>query len=356
MINRSLAGWFIVLSAGMLVGSAAEAQKDKKPPTLAEVKGVANLAYALDGSFVLIDYRPSGGRPDQSQASLGVWDTKTGEFKVGMEKVPQKCDRIAVSPDGKKAAAIDVGDRQLKIWNVATGKVEDEQTLPAWKGSIRSAPFLKFSADSKFLYSIREQQILELKLGEKHRLVGESLNWFGPDLMALDPEAKRLIVVHNIQGQSAADIQVYDLTKEGKPETIRADGHIQSMALSHDGKTLALSFLRGGRDKSRFELWDVPAFKRRSALPADARKGFQYYGSMAFAPDDKALAGAPVFDPRSDTIVDLFDLEGKISHSLTNKSFAVSLTYSPDGKTLAAVLFDNALLLIDPATGEAKKP
>jgi WD40 repeat protein len=356
MINRSLAGWFMVLSAGMLVGSAAEAQKDKKPPALAEVKGVANLAYAPDGSVVLIDYRPSGGRPDQSDASLGVWDTKTGEFRVGMEKVPRSCDRIAISPDGKKAAAICVSARQLKIWNLSTGKLDDEQTLPEWKGSIRAAPFLAFSADSKFLYAIREQQILELKLGEKHRLVGESLNWFGPSLMAFDAEAKRLILVHNIQGQSAADIQVYDLAKEGKPESIRADGHIQSIALSHDGKTLALSFLRGGRDKSRFEHWDVPAFKRRSTLPADARKGFQYYGSLAFAADDKTLAGAPVFDPRSDTNLDVFDLEGKISHSLTNKSFAVSLSYSPDGKTLAAVLFDNTVLFIDPATGETKKP
>jgi WD40 repeat protein len=264
--------------------------------------------------------------------------------------------RIAVSPDGKKAAAIDVGDRQLKIWNLATGKVDDEQTLPQWKGSIRAAPFLAFSADGKFLYAIREQQILELKLGDKHRLVGDSLDWFGPNQMAFDPEAKRLIVVKNIQGQSAADIQVFDPTKEGKPETIRADGHIESTALSHDGKTLALSFLRGGRDKSHFELWDVPAFKRRSSLPADSRKGFQYYGSMAFSPDDKTLAGAPIFDPRSDTILDLFDLEGKISHSLTNKSFATSLTYSPDCKTLAAVLFDNTVLFIDPATGETKKP
>jgi WD40 repeat protein len=356
MSKHSLAKWVLVLAMTLLSGSAATAQKDKKPPKLADVHGVANLVYAPDGSFLLIDYRTSAGRPDQSDASLGVWDTKTGEFRVGMDKVPKKCDRIAIAPDGKKAAAIDVGGRQLKVWNVATGKVDEEHTLPEWKGSIRSSPILKFSADGKYLYALRENQILELKFGEKPRLLGDGLDWFGPDLLAFDPDAKRLIVVHNLQGQNIGELGVFDLSKEGKPDTIRTDGHVQSIALSHDGKTLALSYLRGGRDKSRFELWDVPAFKRRSNLPADARKGFQHYGPMVFSPDDKTLAGAPLFDPRSDKILDVFDLEGKISKEMTNESFAVSLTFSPDGKTLAALLWNNTILFVDPATGETKKP
>jgi WD40 repeat protein len=345
---------FALILAAFVGATAQAADKDKKPPKLAEVKGVANLAYAPDGSFLLIDYRVAGGRPDQSNASLGIWDTKTGEFRVGMEKVPTNCNRIALSPDGKRAAAIDVGGRQLKIWNTVTGKVEDEQTLPEWRGSIRNAPFLAFSADGKYLYSIREQQILELKLGEKHRLLGDALNWFGSDLMAFDPEAKRLIIVKNIQGKPAADLQVFDLTKDAKAETFHTDDHVESIALSHDGKTLALSYLRGGRNKSRSELWDVPEFKRRTTLPADDRKGFQYYGRMAFAPGDKTLVGAPLFDPRSDKILDVFDLEGKKSQEITNKDFATSVTYSPDGKTIAAVLWNNTILFIDPSTGEKK--
>jgi hypothetical protein len=71
---------------------------------------------------------------------------------------------IAISPDGKKAATTTFG-RRLEVWNVATGKMVEEQSLPEYDGSVR--PFLEFSADGAFLYAIWGKQILEAKLGGK---------------------------------------------------------------------------------------------------------------------------------------------------------------------------------------------
>jgi WD40 repeat protein len=114
------------------------------------------------------------------------------------------------------------------------------------------------------------------------------------------------------------------------------------------------SYLLGRKEKSRFELWDVPAMKLRTTLHADERKSFLNYETMAFAPDGKTLAGAPVFDPRGNKILDILDLDGKIQQEVVGKSLVVSVTFSPDGKTVAALLQNHTILFIDPATGERK--
>jgi WD40 repeat protein len=356
MHKRSVAASVLIFTAALLGGSTATAQKDKQAPALADVKGVANLAYAPDGSFLLIDYRAGGGRPDQSNASLGVWDAKTGEFRVGMDKVPTACDRIAVSPDGTKAAAIAVGPKQLKIWDVKTGKIDEDQKLPDWKGSIVNAPFLKFTPDGKALYSVWDKQILEHKLGGKPRLLSPKLQSWTTEEMAFDPQNKLLMVAHNIMGRPTSELIVYNLDKDGESQKVMLDGHVRAMAVSPDGKTLAISFLPNSK-KSKFELWDLPSFKMRSAFPADSRMGFEHYRTLAFAADGKSLAGAPQFSAKTDKVTDVLDLEGKITREITGTNFYVkSLTFSPDGKTLAAILGDDTLRFFDPATGEAKKP
>ena len=356
MSKQFFSVWLLVFGVACLGESTAIAQKGKKPPVPAELKGVTNLAYSPDGSFMLIEYRTSPGQPDASDASLGIWDLKTGNYRTGLEKPPRGSDRVAISPDGKKAAAIAAGPRELKIWDTATGKLKEQQTLPAWSGSILHAPFLKFSSDGQFLYSIYNHRILEVKLGGKSRLIGGALNDFSPDEMAFDPAAKTYILVRNIMGRPRSELRVYNLAKEGESRTVRLNDHVRALALSQDGKTLAISYLRSINGKPRLELWDTSTFTLRTKMPADQRKDFQNYRAMTFSPDGKILAGTPLFETRHDEIVDLIDLEAKTSKQVTNKTFASSLTFSPDSKTLAVILFNNTLLFIDPATGEAKKP
>src|SRR5262245_37371272 len=98
--------WRILTAALALLACAkADAQEARKPPSLAQVQRVANLAYAPDGSFLLLQY---------DVWSLGIWDTKTGQFRVKLEeKVSPGWECIDVSPDGKKAAAINMGRRHL---------------------------------------------------------------------------------------------------------------------------------------------------------------------------------------------------------------------------------------------------
>jgi WD40 repeat protein len=343
-----------ILSA-LLAGTQASAQTDKKPPALPEVKFAKNLAFAPDGSFVLIDYRRAAN-PTPKNVGLGVWDTKTGEFRVGMEKSTHQWDSIALSADGKKAAGIYMQARELKVWDTGTGKLVDEQKLPEKKSGFTPL-FLEFSQDGAVLYSTLDKQILEAKLGGKNRLRDETLDIQSRHLLAFNPKTRQLLLIRNIMGRPKAELLIYNLGKESKPQTVDLSGHVASMAISHDGKTLAMSYPRQS-GKPRFELWDADGWKLRTTLPADKRKGFSHYAMLAFAPNDKSLAGAPVYDPRTDKDVDFLDLEGKVHHEFTNTTFVDSLTFSPDGKTLAVKLLDfkDSLLFVDPATGKTMKP
>lgn len=338
----------MMLAMGCLLPMRTEAQKDAKP-ALPDVKGVNNLAYSPDGSFLLVEYRSSGGRPDATNAQVGVWDAKTGQFRLEMEKPPQRVERLAVSPDGKTAAAISIGGKQLKLWDAATGKIAEEFTLPTWKGSIQSAPFLVFSGDGTKLYTIWDKQILEVKRGGKPRLLTPNLGLWTIDSIAASTDAKTLTVARNVQGKKASDLKIYDLTRDGEAQTAALSDHVRGMAISNDGKTLAISYLRGlgPKAKPRFELWDTSPPKLRTTLSLTATPEFQNFQRMVFSPDDKLIAANPLFSAASDKPIQVLNLEGKVVQEATSKFTVLQLSFSPDGKKLAAILGNNTLLFTD---------
>jgi WD40 repeat protein len=361
-----LSGWVLVLAVALAGGSTATAQKDKDkgkdrkaptPPKLAEVPGVTQFEYAPDGSFIAMDYHTSfPSQPHRSDATIGVWDTKTGACRVTMEKPLKTLERLAVSPDGKKIAAITIVDKQFRVWDATTGKVLDDQALPEWKNRIMYAPFLKFSADGKLLYTVRDQQLLEITVGGKFRTVGPKLDFAELGHAVIDPDAKRLVVARNVFRKPEAELSVYDLTKEGDPQKVAlSGGQVRAMGFSPDGKTLAVSFLPF--NKPRFELWDAGTWKMRTAAPAETRKGFDSYTAFAFSPDGKTIAGIPHYEKYTPKIVDFLDADGKLVREVPMQSLkATALAFSPDGKTLTVHLNNNSAMFLDPATGEEKKP
>jgi WD40 repeat protein len=310
------------------------------------------FAYAPDGGFVVVDKFLGSGRAD----TLGSWDAKTGAGRVLFEKSHSSWERAAVSPDGKKVAAVSVGQMELKVWDAATGKLLETLPLPKWRGSALNAFFLAFTPDGGTLYSTFDKQVLEAKLGGKARLL-DGLDVEAPGLTAFDPPTRRLIRVRNAPRKKQTELLVADLAG-GEPKTVRLDTRAEAIALSPDGKTLAISF-GGVPGKARLELWDADGWTRRATLAADPRPGFAGYRLLAFAPDGKGLAGAPAFeDPRGKGAVTFLDADGKVTAEGAAGSAATQLAFSPDGKTLAVRLLDNkrTLVFLDPATGAEKKP
>jgi WD40 repeat protein len=360
MTERPLGRWVLVLAVTLCAGSATKAQRDQKRPTLAGIP-IRSAVYSPDGNFLLV----------YEFDDLGLWDMKTGLLRVRLEqKIPRPWDCIAISPDGKRAAAIAMYfsgapvakmGRDLTIWDLATGKVVEEQTLPEWKKG-RSPPFLKFSTDGAFLYSIWDNRILEVKLGGKNRILAHNLDpWSSEagDWAAFDPQAKLLILARNNVGKPGAQLGFIPVAEDAEPHTVPLTSQLLSLALSPDGKILALSYDgRWDTGKRQIELWDVATFKLRTALPVDTRKEFQGYNQMFFAPDGKTLVGVPFFTDRSiirritRSTLEVLDLQGKIRQKIWGDY--VFVAFGPDGKTLAVTTGSGRLRFIHPTTGDTK--
>jgi hypothetical protein len=79
---------------------------------------------------------------------------------------------------------------------------------------------------------------------------------------------------------------------------------------------------------------------------------------MFFAPDGKALVGAPFFTDRSiirsltRSTLEVLDLQGKTRQKIWGDY--VFVAFSPDGKTLAVNTGSGRLRFIHPTTGETK--
>src|SRR6516225_2213000 len=218
-----LGRWVLVLAVTLCAGSATKAQQDQNRPTLAGIHIIRSAVYSPDGNFLLVYEVPN---------ELGLWDMKTGLLRVRLEqKIPRPWDCIAISPDGKRAAAIAMYfggapvakmGRDLAVWDLATGKVVEEQTLPEWKKG-KGPPFLKFSTDGAFLYSIWDNRILEVKLGGKNRILAHKLDpWFSDAGVwaAFDPKAKLLILARNNAGKPGAQLGFIPVAEDAEPHTV----------------------------------------------------------------------------------------------------------------------------------------
>ena len=328
---------------------------------LRDLTTVQHLLYTPDGKSVLVEYR---NPPDSQGASaVGVWDVETGKHRSDMEKPPQHCEQIAVSPDGARAAAVAAGDRRLTVWDVADGKLVQEFELPAWEKFTPAAPFLAFSADGKVLTSVAKQKIVRAKLGGDIQVLPEELDRWAPELIAYSLATDVLVIASNPAPgkKNASKLQVYDLSKTGAPQAVPLTAWVRSIALAPDGKTLAVSYERQIRGSTsipgKVELWDAVSWKPTDALPPDKRKDFLSYRRLVFSPDGKELAAWPTFGVQSAIAVEFVDLKGNISRAVEGSDpYPNQAAFSPDGKTAAVVLGKNPILFLDPTTGKDKGP
>jgi RNA polymerase sigma factor (sigma-70 family) len=209
---------------------------------------------------------------------------------------------MVFSKDGKRLTSCDIGG-EVRVWDVATGRLV-RRTRLAWKTS-------------------------------EHQ-------WQNPWHISLSPDGATAAAWDG--GEKTT--YLYD-TATGR-ERGRLPG-AEVLAISSDGKKIAVQ----GRDKEGngpAQLWDLAEFNKH--LDLDVPPG-TFLRTAAFAPDGKQLA-AP--SGRSQELLVWDTATGKLRQQKKCRARVWSLTYAPDGATLAAG-FDNSrdgVVLFDAATLKEK--
>jgi WD40 repeat protein len=295
--------------------------------------GPSSAAFFPDGkSFALFG----------SDRTLYLWDVNTGRKVRSLSARADTLNLAALSPDGKTVALLD-NNHTIRLWDAAADKGLRQLAGPANPQNGKQQPFaaalVTFSPDGKLLAVAGTQgqsvvyRLWEVGSGrERPALVRPSASL---TCLALSADGKTLAL-----GEPGPDVLLLDLASGAKtrvPAELR--GSAQGLAFAPDGKTLAVI------NRPGIDLVDRATGKllRRFRGPAGG------YFSVALSPDGKTLAGGG-----ADHVIQLWDVTtGKeLRPTPGHRGPVTAAVYSPDGRTVATAGADPAARLWDAATGK----
>jgi WD40 repeat protein len=236
------------------------------------------LAFSPDSTWLV-----SGGSVDEQ---LRIWDVATGRLRKSIGKLGGLLTYLAVSPDGARIAAVVQGG-PLTVWEVATGR---KVFRFGQKEPMRA---VAYSPDGRWLASTDvDRMTLCLWDAQTHELAVRFAGHTGGVLaLAFSPDGRRLV-----SGGEDRTVRVWDVGT-GKCQA-ELHGHTETVcaaAFHPQGKRLATA----GFDRAVY-LWDVARGEEVVRLQGHA----MYVWSLAFSPDGKTLASGS-----ADTTLRLWDTE-----------------------------------------------
>lgn len=354
------------------------------------------LPVAANGTVVVCAFSPDGktvAAPAGLELPIRIWDIESGKEVRGFGKQQVLAESLAFSPDGKMLA-VKAGPT-VQLWDVQTGQelrkcrprvfyakqkhlnVDRNNTMP-----LNATAGVAFSPDGKMLAAEAGDNTLHLWDPQTGKELGKLVHPGMVVSASFHPKGKHLAT-----GCNDNAIRVWDLTTF--KETLTIEGHLggyMAVAYFPDGQTIASA---GGTHC--IQLWNAGAGQQVRPLEghqgevfAGAFVGKQRQALLATVGRDNVfrfwdcVAGKEVrqFANTLDTIervamsadgrliatlgddedvIRLWDTNtGKQLRELSAK--AVSLSFSADGKHLAAVDVNGQLTLWDTATGAEAHP
>ena len=281
---------------------------------------ISSIAYSPDGTTLAT----AGG------TAAYLWNAETGEHKATLIEHAHGVNFLMYSPDGKTIATT-IGDYTVFLWDADTRK--RKFTL---KGHTDIVYSVVYSPDGKTIATASRDHTVRLwdvKTGKNKKKIADDTGW-------------GLSVAYSPDGNTLATaigsvVRLWDANIENNLKTLKGHlygswGYIYSVVYSPDGKTIATA------SKGEVRLWGAETGKNKGTL-----KGHMYPADFVmYSPDGKTIAtaiGSP-HHRQHDEIISLWDaIIGVHKKDCKNSKKEVfgsvkSLTYSPDGKTIAVVM------------------
>jgi WD40 repeat protein len=246
-------------------------------------------------------------------------------------------------------------DKTIKLWDVKTGKII--RTLEGHTNEVRS---VSFSHNDEILATGSADKMIKLwniKTGElidtlqRHQDTVHSVSFSPKSNILATGSADKTIKLWNIKTRGSSLIN----TLRGHQKTV------YSVSFSPDGETLAT-----GSADTMIKLWNVlqsgkfisnfidPNAKKSTtksasqSIPSTSSDRKNEVYSVSFSPDGKTLATGS-----SDQTIKLWDVQkGKVLHTLEgHEGKVMSVSFSSDSKILATGSFDKKIKLWDVHNG-----
>ncbi|MEH2167685.1 MAG: WD40 repeat domain-containing protein [Nostoc sp.] len=307
---------------------------------------VKTLAFSPDGELL------ASGLGDNN-SGITLWNVKNGKkhqtFSGHLVKANKistansiNRDNLAVSPDGKIVAYIDIAHSMIKLWGTQNVGLLGRFEIC---GDIVSK--IVFSQNSKFIIGVQDrfsnfnhvfpQNIItwEVATGKKVKSIdylsqgdwdSTSVNQYGDLLAIIDPVTLSIKVLEVHTGQTLC--------------TLRSGyEHVWQIIFSPDKRLLATQ-----HSMSEFAIWEITTGRLIRTIHNENLEDYMYLGGpdpVLFSPDGELLAIAAT---RNITLWQVSSGEKIHTIDRVHRAWGRCMAFSPNGQTLAFTITDEAPL------------
>jgi WD40 repeat protein len=191
-----------------------------------------------------------------------------------------------------------------------------------------------FSPDGKYLATIGEKSVKLWDAASRRELHSIPANNGPVNALAFSPDGALLAY-----GGEDSAIRLHRIGTTEEAAVLRGDGHpVSTLLFSGDGKTL-IAGSGNKRDSGGIKIWDVALPQERFQERLDVPDVKGDVSGIALSADQKMLAIA-----RADNSLILFDTCSRKADSVAEIPYAMSVAFSPDGRTIIAGAFGGFVL------------
>ena len=292
------------------------------------------FAFSPDSNRIGIGVRAKKRNTSgSSRYSVEVWNTTTGEAKEMRLGHLHRVKSIAFSPDGNYIASVGGFSNTARLWNIQTG-----EKISIRRVHSKGFNLVVFSLDGPTFATVGYDNAAYLWDGKtgnpKITLTGHRKQ---VACVAYSPDSKTIAT-----GSSDRTIRLWDAATGTHQTTLAsAVGDMRSLAYSPDGNIIGC-----GGGNGDVQLWDTQTLKLKSTLTGHTAR----VKSIAYAPNGNTIATASL-----DGTVRLWDAAtGKPKVTLTGYMRINAAMYAPDGKTIVTGNQDGEVHFWDVSTGKLK--